>query len=228
MILEKLIDLISPQLTALPWVEVYGGMTRIQETVEWVDDATGAQKIKRIPISCAVSGDVQSGKSAQRFRDLIPDGSRKSMLYWEPIQGMTDAGGFRAGASDSQNEGVRLMKGKARIVGWLNSKLLGKTDCNVAADAMMSLLPIFRQDIEYPVATVENSRVRFRVDKEVIRDIKTIFGKYDYQDVQNSFLYPFDYFAMDIKIEYILPLACIPPFELETPIQCIDYTVVVP
>jgi hypothetical protein len=225
MIIERFIGYIAQQIKDLNFVEVYGGVTRLHQEKTIENQELGITVYKKFPISCAVEGDVAPGKRVQRFRDLIPSDQYKSMLYWEILQGMQDRGGFAANRRTAPNESQRVMQGRARLVGWLNSQALGQTVCNSAADAIFALLPIFKQTLQYPIIPIENAQVEFRVIGEVIRDF-SIFSKYTYEPMQHTFFYPFDFFAIDVQIEAIIPLGCIPDFPIANPLPCVDYTVV--
>ena len=225
MIIERLISYISDDIKALNYGEVYGGVARTQRVKEFEDAKLGVTIYKKFPISCAISGDVEPNKTVQRFRDLIPNDGKKSILYWEVLQGMKDVGGFAPNTKNAPNEQVRVMRGRARLVGWLNLKRLGVSNCNSAADAIFPLLPIVTQQKAYPAIPLQNTKVRYRLDNIVPRDI-SIFSKYTYDPLEYTFTYPFDYFAMDISIELILPLGCVPQFPISNEITCVDYTVV--
>ncbi len=225
MIIERLLSFIAAEIQALNYVEVYGGVVRTHRQKEFEDSDLNVSVYKKFPISCGAVGDVPTGQRVQRFRDLIPNDVYKSMLYWEIKKGMQDTGGFAPTTRTGTNEQVRVLKGSARLVGWLNLKKLGVTACNSAADAIFPLLPILNQTIKYPIIPIENAQVRFRLIGEAVRDV-AIFSKYTYDPSQYTFFYPYDYFALDVSIELIQPLGCVPDFPISTEIECNDFTVI--
>lgn len=225
MIIERILSYFADEIKALNFVEVYGGVARLHREKVVIDPKLNLEQFKFMPISCAIDGDVAPGKRVQRFRELSPNDKYKSILYWEVSQPFTDQGGFRSDRRSAANEKQRVMKGRARLIGWLNLQKLGVTACNSAADAIFALLPVLHRRLQYPTIPIENAEVEIKVISEVAREF-SIFSKYSYSPMQYTFFYPFDYFAIDVEVSAILPLGCIPDFPIANPIDCVDFTVV--
>lgn len=213
MLIQDAIDLLTPSLTALPWVEFFGGVTQRVSIPQ--SDGNGGTIYKNIPVSCSFT--ASDCNVAQRYQALTPNSSKKSVLYWEVTQGLTDQG-----SKDGQRQ-KRILTGSARLVGWLNTNKLGINECNTAADAMRSLLPLMyaRVDGFAPGSPFYNSKVVFEFAGEDIKD-SNIFGAYDYGNNKDGFLlHPYDYFAIRVNIAVTLSL-CDYSFTPDTPIECID------
>ena len=215
MIFEKIIKLISSKITALDWVEVYGGTARMHR--EKVSSGDFGDIYKKYPISCEISGDVPTGCVVGKFRSLVPNSRYKSLLYWELISSLSDSGAFKG------TESTRVLKGTARLIGFINQSKFGSTDCNVVADAQLALWKVLNDILKYPDFPIENGQLCIRVKGEVPRE--ELFSKYDYQPIEHTFFYPFDVFGLDVNFELILPLGCIPEFTFEPEI-CVDFNTV--
>jgi hypothetical protein len=215
MLIQEALNLLTPSLTALSWVERFGGVTR-KITKSFQDEKDGTIQ-KSFPISCNVT-DIDCNTN-QRYTELVPDNSKKSILYWEVTQGFTDQG------EDGGLKKRRVLKGTARLVCWLNTDLLGVNECNTAATAMRSLLPFLYAQIESgnAGALFEKARIKFEFVNEDVKD-KAIFSQYNYGKNPDSFLlHPYDFFALNVNIFAYLPL-CPYAFVTAAPIACTDYS----
>jgi hypothetical protein len=213
MIIQEVLNLLSSQLTALGWVDLFGGVT--QRITVAMPNASDGVTYKSFPVSCSVT--QAECNQDQRYKELTPDSGKKSVLYWEVTRGLQDAGASR----DMQK--VRILTGSARLVGWLNTMKLGVNECNTAAKAMRSILPILYQTFNNggSNALLQKGEIRFEFAGEEIKD-KAIFDRYDYGNNTDGFLlYPYDFFAMNVNIVVKLPL-CDYTFTTGTEINCID------
>lgn len=216
MLIQEILNLLTPDITALGWVERFGGVTRLL-TMGFGENERGIMQYKTFPISCSVS-DVDCVQN-QRYQDLVPDSSKKSVLYWEVEQGLTDSGQLR------ERRNLRSLRGRAKLIGWLNTDLLGVNECNTAAKAARSILPILYKQITAgnAGALFDKATVDFQFSGEAVKD-KAIFSHYNYgSDVDAYLLHPYDFFALTVDIQVNMPL-CDYTFETSTPIDCTDYS----
>lgn len=212
MLIQEALNLLTPQLTALGWVERFGGVTR-RVTMPFGDGSGGTIQ-KAFPISCSVT--EADCNNNQRYQDLVPDSDKKSLLYWEVTRELADQGA-------ALNENRRSLRGSARLVGWLNTDKLGVNECNAAAKAARSILPILytKFDNGGGNAIFENANIRFQFSGGSIKD-KAVFERYDYgKDPDGFLLHPYDFFALDVEVFVILPL-CGYTFTTGAEIICID------
>jgi len=191
--LSYLIDtLITPNITGLSFVDRYAGVVRTLNIA--VDDQSDKGKVKRLPVACnVVSPDCANPTQTPTYDDLVPDDSKSSVIYWEVIQPMTDAGEQPTG-----NFYERKLKGTARIVVWLNLAKLGFDGCNDGIEIVRELEKAITQKGKISGGTYDGSQVWIRPRAQVKQDINTIFGQYDYKKLKNYYLYPFNFFAIDV------------------------------
>jgi hypothetical protein len=214
MLIQTAIDILTSQLTALPWVENFGGVTQKVSVPSQSGDGT---IYKTIPVSCSTT--FADCNKNQRYTALSPDSSKKSVLYWEVLQALTDQGQL-TGQSNR-----RILTGRARLVGWLNTSKLGINECNTAAKAARSIVPLLYKQYQgfAPDTIYTSSMVRFEMAGEQIKDSR-IFANYTYdKNIDGMLLHPYDYFALDVNITVHLTL-CDYTLDTGVPIDCVDYS----
>ena len=221
--ISTVIKQIGDQLQALDWVDVYGGLV---QTIRIRQGEAENETYNVFPISCDVSD--ADCVANQRYQDLVPDDSKASILYFETLNGLQDVGPQQIGRG-STNRFRRVFRGAVRLVGWLNMQKLGVTECNGADMAVRSILKILNEEYNsFPAGSLlENANLRFNIQRIVPKDHRVIFGRYNYLDSNGYWLYPFDFFAVDLGINLILPLC---DYEFPTngvpidPDDCVDYS----
>ena len=189
--IRYLIDtILSPEITALSFADKYAGIVKTINIA--VDNQTDTGIVKRYPVACnVVNGDCAN---IGLYNELVPDDTKKSVIYWEMIQPMYNAGYTKT--NDFYN---KRFKGVARLVVWLNLAKLGIDECNGAIYAIPILEKILTKRGKIQSGVYENSILRIEPKGLVKQDINTIFGGYDYPKIKNYYLYPFDFFAIDVN-----------------------------
>jgi hypothetical protein len=189
--IRYLIDtILSPEITALSFADKYAGIVKTINIA--VDNQTDTGIVKRYPVACnVVNGDCAN---IGLYNELVPDDTKKSVIYWEMIQPMYNAGYTKT--NDFYN---KRFKGVARLVVWLNLSKLGIDECNGAIYAIPILEKILTKRGKIQSGVYENSILRIEPKGLVKQDINTIFGGYDYPKIKNYYLYPFDFFAIDVN-----------------------------
>jgi hypothetical protein len=211
MLIQEAANLLTAAITALQWVERFGGVVRKISMPQ--QNGTDGVTYKNYPVSCSVT-EVECNRN-QRYTELCPDSSKKSVLYWEVLQAFTDYGAHR------EIRKQRLLKGRLRLVGWLNTNKLGLNDCNSAAKAIRSLMPVLFQKFKDIGGLFENSSVEFEYAGEEIKD-SAIFQAYDYpKNIDGLLMHPYDFFAINVDVTCILNL-CNYTLTPNVPINCID------
>lgn len=202
------LNLIGDQIKALSWVERFGGLVQTYR----IKNSDNTYEI--YPISCGVS--ESDCVNDQRYQDLIPDDSKSSIVYFESLQALTDTG------NQEGNRSTRIFKGSFRLVAWLNYQKLGVNECYASDKAQRSLLKLLNKRYEGNMPDVfQNATVDFTIKNFVPKDYQVIFSKYNYQQSTGYWLYPYDYFAIDVNVQVNLSL-CDYDFDPQTPIDCID------
>ncbi len=189
--IRYLIDtILSPQITALDFADKYAGIVRTINIA--VDNQSETGIIKRYPVACnVINGDCAN---VGLYNELVPDDTKKSVIYWELIQPMTNAGFTKT--NDFYN---KRFKGVARLVVWLNLAKLGLDECNGAIYTVPILEKILTTRGKIQSGIYENSLLWIEPKSLVKQDINTIFGGYDYPKIKNYYLYPFDFYAIDVN-----------------------------
>lgn len=183
-------NIIKSYILGQAFVDKIGGLVR-PLSFQQGDGEKAYTKI--IPIDCgATYEDCIKGK----YTDLIPNSKYKSVIYFED-------GGISF--TDSQPRDFSF-ESRLKLVCWLNQSKLGKSSCSISALAILNLLKIIPDGYF-------NSSPYTRIKIQAVgQDQKSpsIFSKYTYDEkVLQYLLYPFDYFALNLKVNFTVPRSCI-------------------
>ncbi len=202
-------DILKSQINALPFIDKLAGLVK---TVVISDQNESGQKIKKsFPIACNVSGDECVNNGA--YKDLTPNNSYKSVLYFE------EAGGTQLTGIE---RGKMHFRSQVRLVGWLNLKKMGLTDCQYSSTAVLQIIRELSAMIQ--PGNYGNKYIHLRVTGiNEIEKSSAIFGRYTYDESINQYLvYPFDYFALNISVEFSVNPSCIENEEIPDIELCDD------
>ena len=104
------------------------------------------------------------------------------------------------------------------MVGWLNLAKLGVTDCSWSAIAVLAIIAQL-PDTYFNLNNVYTRCIITEISEA--EKLPAIFSKYSYDEAVTQYLlHPFDYFALDITIDYVVPRACIDAIILNPAINC--------
>ncbi len=161
---------------------------------------------KTYPIDCNTSyKDCVS--AAKKHTDLVPNSKYKSIHYFE------DNG---VNTINTTERDFRF-ESRVRLVGWLNLKKLGKTDCSISSKAVLQIINTL------PSGRFNSGEFKNIQITSISEAPKTsaIFSKYTYDESAAQYLmFPFDYYALDITLQFTISKACIEAFELGTETEC--------
>lgn len=212
--LNAVTDCLKQRLSELPFIETIGGIVqpidKVDEKYDNNNNVVGYASTT-FPISCGMESTCFDNG---RYMALVPDDSKKSVGYFEQIGGVRPVG--KTGAKGN----IVCFEGRLRFVCWLNLLKLGLVDnctyapqfvintiCNIEGGC--SLEPVFTE-----------SHFTVEVIEEVKRDA-SIFKDYSYDRNRLQFLmFPFDYFALDLRIKLFISKGCLKPIVLGEPIEC--------
>ena len=219
MIIQYLIDtLLKTDIEALNFVERYGGVTKPVK-VAYVD-AKGAKTIKKYPVGCGVSEADCYNEGI--YQNLIPDDSKKSVLYWEILTPMVNTGD----TPNIKTFNNKRFRGSARLVVWLNMKELGfqpispQTQCDGNIHTFPSLSNVLTRFGKITGGIYDGSNIKIQPQRiELKKD--AIFGQYTYSEGLNYYLYPYSYYGIDVTFEMDICLKSDHVFPINSPIQCI-------
>ncbi len=187
--IKYLIDtFLSPSISALPWVGRYGGL--VNTIYREQKGPNGKLVTKKYPVACDVTNKDCTSLSIDH--DLVPNDQYNSVVYWEEVTPMTNQGQTKTGRFNEKK-----FKGVARLVCWINMAKLGIDPCTSLVDAVAELENLVSRHVKMLTGTYSGRILKIEPKGMVKHDINTIFGKYDYNEKKNYYLYPFDYFAID-------------------------------
>lgn len=196
---NEISDILKNQISELPFIDRLAGLVR---PVTINEETDSGKKRKSFPVACNVSAQdcVTSGK----YQDLVPNSSRKSVIYFE------EAGGTRMTGIE-RNE-INFTS-TVRLVGWLNLKKMGLTDCNWSATAILQIIKELSVLLQ-----PHNSGMFLHVKITEISEAEksnAIFSKYSYDEAVTQYLiYPYDYFALNLTIKFSINKNCIEAAEI--------------
>lgn len=181
----------------LPFIDVYSGL--VQTVTTKIPNADGVMIPKRMPVSYNVIGDESCLKSPERA--LIPDSSKKGIIYFEDNGGISPVRDLSGGR--------KVYRTTLIMVVWLNRrKITGDDYSNVSQSAYHEIVKKLRTDKTGENKIINMSFSRFRQEPN-------IFARYTYDETETQYLRPpFEYFAVDLTVNFIStcqPEICINP-----------------
>ena len=207
--LRYLIDnLISPDIQLLDFVDRYAGI------VKTINMEFNGDK-KRFPVACNVT--EKDCNNTSSLQNLVPDDSKMSVIYWEELDPMKIVG-----YTPTKTFNNRKLQGTARIVVWLNLAKMGQTSCTSPIEVQLELEKAITKNVKITSGVFENSKLTILPARSVPNDINVVFGKYDYKKTKNYYLYPFDFFAIDVVFTLEQCLTKGASFVLNPSIDCVN------
>lgn len=173
-----------------PWAEKTAGLVRAISTKA----KKGGGKTDILPIAADVLGSADCEPSA--IDHLLPDQRYRSILFIECSEFPT---------RKDERIGSPSWAGKYRIIVWMDcSRVGGGAGCgDVAYENLVTALDVPMFDADPFRAVV------FRVVGGGPARGREIFGKYTMNEERSQYLhYPFDYFALDLQVDFVLPKGC--------------------
>lgn len=182
------------KISTLPWIDKYAGVVKI------ISQKNESNKTQFFPVSCQ---STFTECNSSRYKDLIPDSSKKSVVYLEDK-------GIRP-------VGVNKWSATFDLVAWLNFDKIGFSGCSYAGVAIAGILS--KLDIN-PF----NSGVYTSIMMEVTGQApvnQNPFQKYSYDEAVTQFMmYPFEYFVLSINVNFDITPTCISIPALGTEAEC--------
>lgn len=193
-------NILINKLVDLPWVDKYAGV--VKPLTMHGDDK------KRIvfPASCQ---ETFWNCSEGKYKSLIPDSSKRSILYLEDR-------GIRA----ISTSGPKIVfRASFDLVCWLNMKLLGFEGCSYSSQAIMGILN--KLPIGIPFNNGNYHKINITLNGERPKN-ENPFSKYSYDEATTQFLmYPFDFFVLNFDVEFEINKRCAEVSELGTVSPCL-------
>jgi len=203
---------IKRRLSDLDWVDRIAGLT-IPATKY---SAEGNPEFV-FPIShdADVVDCVQQGK----YWDLVPNKSYQCALYIE------QQGPLRFDSFEKKYAWMNFTA-DLRIVGWVNLSKMGYTDPAKSGLFSVSVIAKLLEDrgvIEVEDSDYTGAKVYVEIVGEAEKN-QSIFSRYTYSRFSHFTIYPFDYFAIDIKVKFLVSTNCVTPPAVEEEV-CEDVSI---
>ena len=212
MILDAIVDHVSPSIIALPWVERYA---KVVEPIN--KKPAGSKDYKTYPVAC----DVVNGDCATKepYDALTPDSKVMTIVYWEPLSDVVTVPKKNT-KTGQVFKGWEVASGQARIVVWGNLKKLGLAGCKLPIQMLLELKKIVninKREITFgsSVATLEMQSY-----KVPPKDINKAFGKYTYEKKVNYYMKPYDFFTLDVRFALTYCVNAGDSFIPQPPLDC--------
>ena len=170
------------------------------------------------PVSCDISG--QKCYEDGRYFDLLPSEAYKTVMYFEQRSGVRFVG------PEGPGNNKWVYETNVRLVGWLNAKKLGFTDCSITSRVVLTVIKaLLPEQAEYSrnagrFTVADGNYTNAIVEAEVVQQVprdRNIFSPYT---VEAELLYPFDYFAIDLKCFFEVGKECFTEVVTGTEINC--------
>lgn len=179
---------------SLSYVETIAGLVQV-ETVQKKASKTDLIQ-KKFPIYCPIKQECDPNK----IDPLIPDCNRKSLFYFE-----------NNGNTILNDRDKRFFNytSSIRLVGWLNPRKMGSNDCDISCLISAEIMNILEKST---FNSGEILKIKIRPSALLVKDSK-IFSKYLYgKKFYNLIEYPYDYFAIDLFVDFSINKDCISKF----------------
>lgn len=197
-----------------------GTDTRIAGIVQAVEKVDPKTKQKFVfPVSCDVDGTACWEQG--RYFELLPNDLYRAVIYFEQL---TDV---RFEGYKDEKRRIMIYRTNIRLVGWLNLKKLGSTDCTLTARVVLGIIKAltvnqgeFSRNSGRFVVTDEaytNAVVEVEPVAQVRQD-KSLFSRYTLKET--NLLYPWDYFAIELACVLYVGRECFDAVEAGTEIVC--------
>jgi len=146
--------------------------------------------------------DSLSDCETDNLQQLVPDDTKKSIIYFEVINQPT---------VKQHHKAFNSFIGKIRLVCWANLKKISPDlhDMGVIASNILDGFPSELDNIEFI------SSIRLFFDAQI--DKASLFDKYTYNEAETQFMtYPYDAIGLNFDIEFRIAKGCATPIVIES------------
>lgn len=202
--LFNIVEIIKDRIDVenLNYVDKLAGLVTLEHVKKQSSKTTTVDK--SYPVYCSLNNDCDTSK----ILPLIPDRKLKSLFYFEDLRGINVLG---------TEKGFINYSASVRLIGWINPKLLGSTDCDIKSMIMTEIIHLM-------IGNTFNSGVYTKIKTNILSippKSENLFSNYKYSDKFVELLdKPYDYFAIDLSIEFSIHKNCLISFNSTPPIVC--------
>ena len=210
--IQEVINTIKANITALPFVERFGGLVQVMEKYD--QGEADQPKVSRYPVSFNVTARDCWEKGL--YLHLVPNSNYKSVFYFEELEGLSLV-------RDDKNE--TTFRGTVRLVAWLNFVKLGWTDYPRTGAVSFECLSALSGKYQPTSGILDGAAIKITALGQA-RKSPDIFADYTYGSETIKFLmYPYDYFALDFNISLTINKNCAPVNIPDEDLSCLDLTI---
>jgi len=204
--IEPIVDIFKDKIETLLFAEKVAGIVKTAPVQ--ISDGENRTFLKRFPVECQTT--IEDCKTG-RYKDLIPNNAYQSIIYFEDN-----------GISLVSVNGTSFrFRANTTLVGWLNLAKLGQTSCSISAAIIATLIKNLPQNHQNLPPVYQN--IVWNITN-ILPKSAAIFSRYSYSEEVNQYLlYPFDYFALSMSIEFSVNSNCIEDFLPSDGINCIKH-----
>lgn len=178
----------------LQFLDVYAGLV---QTVTYKDnDENDNPLTKRMPVSYHTN--IEDCVNPSPERALIPDSSKKGIVYFEESGGAYQVRRMAGGRT--------MWRAQIICVVWMNRK-------NITGDSYDEITTKTRSEIMRKLKSEDISEpfIKILVNNTRIRQTPEIFSKYSYEETILQYLRPpFEYYALDLDVTFFINGECLP------------------
>lgn len=204
--------MIESIINAIPfdqhWIEKKGGLVRTARKSFPIDEESNLFIEKKYPISSNVSAKecFDNGK----YSDLMPDSRYKSICYFEQTSPTLPQSNINLGSE------AFVFETNVKFVCWLNLNLLGFDVPDKSEIFQLEMYKFFSK-IKFLVNGIHGIKIKFI---SFGQKNENPFSNYSYENIEGLLLYPFDFFVINLTIQYNVKIDCIESVPVLTPIIC--------
>ena len=216
-------NILLDRIGELPWMERYTGLVTTAVMPKKKADSLGNLTKSSETQTYAVACDVEAEKCWETdiYKYLFPDNTVKSVAFF------TDAGGTVSATVTGPKKNTLNFTFDLKFLCWMNLKRLGIEGCNASALAVPEIIARIFGLKDTPAGpyngiyqNVEVLRVRELVKSPSIFE-PFFFAKEG--ERRGLFLYPYDYFGLQISGSFSFCLPNVPELEIvETEEYCVQ------
>lgn len=193
--MNKAIAYILKEQLNIPLIQKKAGLVQVAEYQDTLYDETGTVPttfVKRIPLSQDVAYDPNVEQP-----DLVPDENKTGILYFED-KGITPL---------VRKNRLNSYRSHLRCVVWLNTKTI--------ATPNRAIVPVLANKIIGQLQELNHLNIdpflNLRVSVEGLpKQDAAIFAAYTYDSFNTGYtMPPYEYFAIDLSVEYSINPACV-------------------
>lgn len=210
---RTIVTQIKTHLTpSVPWVERISGL--VTRATQPIMDTFEGREVKIGDMFFPVADDVE-GKAcweSGRYFDMLPNSNYKSVLYFEQTSAVQ-----KLDNKDIKGK-IWVFQVDVRLVCWLNLKKFGEENPGLADMAMLNVMKRLLEtkgrglvgagDIPINDERITNGKLDVLVLGQPIND-SSIFARYSIAAIADNLLYPFEFFAIDLRCRLEVPKECV-------------------